>query len=145
MHRALLLLCLTAAAPVLADGLLEVDDLIDAARDEVTEISAEEAQARLGDALFIDIREDHEWAAGHIPGAVHYSRGLLEFRVGDELDDPDRPIVLYCSAGMRSVLAAKQLQDMGFTDVVSLRGGLRAWRRADLPLTEGGETMRPHH
>jgi sulfur-carrier protein adenylyltransferase/sulfurtransferase len=143
--RTLALTLTLVCGAALADDLVSARELIDSVRSEVTEIDAGEARDRMGEALFIDIREDHEWEAGHIPDAVHYSRGLLEFRVGSELDDPDQPIVIYCSAGMRSVLAAKRLQDMGFTNVVSLHGGLRAWRNADLPITENGDTMDSPH
>ena len=134
------------AAPALADEvLLTARDLVREARAQITEVDAYQAYEMMGRALFIDLREDHEWAAGHIPDAVHYSRGLLEFRVGRELDDPDQLIVVYCAAGLRSALAAKTLEDMGFSNVVSLRGGVGAWRDADLPMTDGGHVMAPHH
>ena len=89
---------------------------------------------------FVDVREDGEWAAGHIPGAVHARRGLL-----DSIADPthpqhnadisqDKTLVLYCAAGGRSTLAAKTLLDLGYSRVCSLTGGLTAWKQAGGPI-----------
>ncbi|MGI9480445.1 MAG: rhodanese-like domain-containing protein [Hyphomicrobiaceae bacterium] len=90
------------------------------------------------DAVIVDVRDAAERKAdGAIPGSVHASRGLLEFHADPEspvhIDalKPDRKIVLYCGTGGRSALAAKTLQDMGFTDVLSLAGGFAAWRVAN--------------
>ena len=90
------------------------------------------------DTVIVDVRDAAERKAdGAIPGSVHASRGLLEFHADPEspvhIDalKPDRKIVLYCGTGGRSALAAKTLQDMGFTDVLSLAGGYAAWRVAN--------------
>lgn len=81
----------------------------------------------------VDVREDHEWAAGHIPGAIHLGRGILERDVEQRIPDLHAPIVLYCGGGYRSALAADNLQKMGYTQVYSMAGGWRAWREAGLP------------
>lgn len=75
----------------------------------------------------IDVREDHEWAKGHIPGATHLGRGILERDIEALVPEKSTPLVLYCGGGYRSVLAADNLQKMGYTNVYSLAGGWRAW------------------
>jgi rhodanese-related sulfurtransferase len=81
----------------------------------------------------VDVREDAEWAAGRIPGAVHLGRGVLERDVELRFPDPETPLVLYCGGGFRSALAAASLKDMGYTHVRSLVGGVRAWQEAGRP------------
>ena len=97
------------------------------------------------DTLFIDIRELQEYACGHIPGAIHVTRGLLEFQIlktleslGLAADPADADIVLYCGTGGRSALAAKSLDDMGFRNVRSMDGGIVAWNEAGLPINKPG-------
>jgi rhodanese-related sulfurtransferase len=77
--------------------------------------------------LLIDVREDHEWKAGHIPGAVHLGKGIIERDIEVLAPDHDRPILLYCGGGFRSALAADNLQKMGYTHVLSVDGGFRGW------------------
>ncbi len=84
--------------------------------------------------LVIDIREPHEVERGHIPGAKIIPRGFLELWIDDLAYDPDQPIVIYCAGGVRSALAAKALQDMGYRQVYSLAGGFHAWESAGLPV-----------
>lgn len=93
-----------------------------------------ELRAERDDLLVIDVREDHEWARGYIPGSVHISRGIIERDIekkafgGMATDaDLDRPIVCYCGGGTRSLFATAHLIEMGFTDVQSLEGGFRGW------------------
>lgn len=90
---------------------------------------------------FVDVRELDEFAAGHLPGARHYPRGLLEVKADLEhpkrdawLAERDRPLVLYCGGGNRSALAAKTLREMGFTKVVSLAEGWTGWTKRDHPV-----------
>lgn len=97
------------------------------------------------DTILIDIREADEYARGHIPGAVHVTRGLLEFQIhktlehiGVKADPADADIVLYCGTGGRSALAAKSMDDMGFRNVRSLDGGIVAWNEAGLPVDRPG-------
>ncbi len=83
---------------------------------------------------FVDVREDREFAADHARGARHIGRGVLERDVEAAIPDKDAPIVLYCGGGFRSALAAENLQKMGYTNVISMDGGMRAWREAGYPV-----------
>ncbi len=86
-----------------------------------------------GEANVIDVREKVEWDEGHIPGATHVPRGYLELRIENVVKDKDAPVVLYCAGGTRSVLAARTLQDMGYTNVSSMTGGFGRWKDEGLP------------
>jgi rhodanese-related sulfurtransferase len=79
---------------------------------------------------FIDVREDHEYAKDHAKGARHLGKGILERDIETVVPDKQASIILYCGGGYRSVLAADALQRMGYTNVVSMDGGIRAWRDA---------------
>ena len=100
------------------------------ARSRVTECTAADVKARraAGEAFtLIDVREDGEFAAGHVPGAVHIGRGVLERDIERAVPDPAAPVVLYCGGGFRSALAADSLQKMGYTNVISMDGGWTGW------------------
>lgn len=84
----------------------------------------------------IDVREDGEWSAGHLPGAVHLGKGVIERDAERVLPDCSAEIVLYCGGGYRSALAADSLQRMGYRNVWSMDGGFRAWRDAGLPVVK---------
>lgn len=84
--------------------------------------------------LLVDTREDIEFAAGHVKGAVHLSRGVIERDIEAAYPDKSTPMVLYCGGGFRSALAAENLQKMGYTNVISLDGGWRALKESGLPL-----------
>jgi rhodanese-related sulfurtransferase len=77
--------------------------------------------------ILIDVREDHEWSQGHIPQALHMARGIIERDIETTIPNKEAPIVLYCGGGFRSVLSAYNLQKMGYTDVVSMDGGIKVW------------------
>jgi rhodanese-related sulfurtransferase len=77
--------------------------------------------------ILVDVREESEFAAGHAPGALHLGKGVIERDVEMKIPDPATPIVLYCGGGFRSALAADNLQKMGYTNVISMDGGWRAW------------------
>jgi sulfur-carrier protein adenylyltransferase/sulfurtransferase len=111
-------------------------ELLQQVRAEVDEIDATRARELIesGDRLVVDVREQSEWDEGHIPGAVHVPRGHLESRIEREAPDPTRPIVVYCSAGNRSVFAAKTLGELGYEDVTSLAGGFTDWKRNGFPV-----------
>jgi rhodanese-related sulfurtransferase len=83
--------------------------------------------------LLIDVREESEFAAGHIPGAVHLSKGVIERDIESTVSDVNKEILLYCGGGFRSALAAENLQRMGYRNVVSVDGGWRAWTEAHYP------------
>ena len=84
--------------------------------------------------LLVDVREDREWDAGHLPGAVHMSKGIIERDIEAVVPDPATPIVLYCGGGFRSVLVCDNLQRMGYTKCLSLDGGWRDWNALGLPV-----------
>jgi rhodanese-related sulfurtransferase len=101
-----------------------------AVQQRVTEVSPAEVQEtlRVGRARVFDVREDHEWAAGHVAGATHLGKGVIERDIERLVPDPEAPIVLYCGGGFRSALAADALQQMGYSNVTSMTGGWRGWR-----------------
>lgn len=111
-------------------------DLIRRVKSEIREVSVEEAQAlaKQGAAL-LDVREADEWEKGHAPGAMHIPRGFLELRVEEKVADKEHPVVVYCAGGTRSALGARSLQDLGYTDVVSVVGGFTKWKESGLPVT----------
>jgi rhodanese-related sulfurtransferase len=101
----------------------------EAARQRVTEVSPAETQQLMatGAARVFDVREDNEWSAGHVRGASHLGKGIIERDIERTVPDTDAPIVLYCGGGFRSAIAADALQRMGYTNVRSMAGGWRAW------------------
>jgi len=109
--------------------------LVNEAKSRVKEISIDEYKAMPphGHTL-IDVREDHEWSAGHAVGAVHMSKGIIERDVEKEIPNKSQTLVLYCGGGYRSALAADALRQMGYQDVISLDGGWRAWNEAGLAI-----------
>jgi adenylyltransferase/sulfurtransferase len=115
------------------------DDVLNQAKREIVEISIEELKARLdqGGSLFLlDVRGREEVAQGYIEGAVHIPRGFLELNIEQVVQDRSTPMVVYCAGGVRSALAAKTLQGMGYTDVVSMAGGFNDWRDAGFPVAQ---------
>ena len=108
-------------------------ELLQQVRSEIEEVDAARAQELLGSSVLVDVREEDEWSEGHIPGAVHVPRGHLESRIERLAPDHAQPVVLYCSAGNRSVFAAKTLEELGYENVASLAGGFTDWKRNGLP------------
>ena len=103
-------------------------DLLNAAKAEIREIDPHDVAARLDHYALLDVREPDEYAQGALPGAVHVPRGQLEFSVEGRLTDKHAPIAVYCAGGTRSAFAAKTLQDLGYSDVVSVTGGFNKWK-----------------
>jgi molybdopterin/thiamine biosynthesis adenylyltransferase/rhodanese-related sulfurtransferase len=102
-------------------------------KSEIREVSVEEARSRLqGGATLLDVREGDEWAQGHIPGAILIPRGFLELRVEEAVADRSTEIVVHCAGGTRSALAAKTLANLGYSNVVSMKGGFASWKEAGL-------------
>jgi rhodanese-related sulfurtransferase len=104
--------------------------LVEDARSRITETDVDTVRNRMeaGDRFhLVDVREDSEWARGHLPGAVHLGRGILERDVEKRIPDHHAEIVLYCGGGFRSALAADSLQRMGYARVRSMDGGYTAW------------------
>jgi molybdopterin/thiamine biosynthesis adenylyltransferase/rhodanese-related sulfurtransferase len=110
-------------------------DLLNAAKAEITEIDPNDVAARLDHFTLLDVREPEEYEQGAVPGAVHLPRGNLEFSVEGRLPDKSAPIAVYCAGGVRSAFAAKTLQDLGYTDVVSVIGGFNKWKDEGLTWT----------
>ena len=114
-------------------------DLVNEAKELVPEVSVEELRAQLAATtppVVIDVRDPDEYREGFIDGAVNISRGFLEFKVQDAFPDSDTPLVLYCLSGLRSLLAAKALHDLGYRHVASMAGGIRRWKELHLPLVK---------
>ncbi len=114
-------------------------DLVTLAKAEIQEVSLAEAPQAIQESdLLLDVREADEYAGGHIPGATHISRGLLEFKLSNspELAPRDLKIVLYCKTSGRAALAAKALHDMGYYNVKSIAGGFDAWVEAGHPIAK---------
>ena len=86
--------------------------------------------------LLIDVREDNEYAKDHLPGAIHLGKGIIERDIEERVPDLNAPMILYCGGGFRSALAADNLQKMGYTQVISMDGGIRGWREKGFPLTK---------
>jgi molybdopterin/thiamine biosynthesis adenylyltransferase/rhodanese-related sulfurtransferase len=103
-------------------------DLLNAAKAEITEIEPQEVAKRLDYYTLLDVREPEEYEQGAVPGAVHVARGQLEFSVEGQLTNKNAPIAVYCAGGVRSAFAAKTLQDLGYSDVVSVIGGFNRWK-----------------
>ncbi len=103
-------------------------ELLKQTKAEIREIQPADAEPRVGDATFLDVRELDEFQQGMIPGAVFIPRGHLESQVENKIPDHDAPVVVYCAGGSRSAFAAKTLQELGYTDVVSMSGGFGRWK-----------------
>ncbi|MFI5397784.1 MAG: molybdopterin-synthase adenylyltransferase MoeB [Candidatus Binatia bacterium] len=111
-------------------------DLMDEARREVPEWTIDQVREHLGNGdqyLLLDVREKDEFRDGHLSGAVSVPRGYLELRIEQTVPNKSKPIVAYCGGGTRSLLAAKQLRDMGYQQVISMAGGYAAWKGAGYP------------
>lgn len=114
--------------------------LINDVKKRVRETDVETVRKRLdrGEKFHvIDVREDHEWQAGRIAGAQHLGKGIIERDVEARFPDPSAELILYCGGGFRSALAADNLQKMGYTNVISMDGGFRAWKERGFPVESG--------
>lgn len=110
---------------------------VDQARRSICECTVEEfIQAKKEGESFtlIDVREEGEFAAGHIPGAIHLSKGVIERDIESAIPGQDERLVLYCGGGYRSAIAAESLMAMGYTNVTSMDGGWRGWMDAEQPV-----------
>ena len=112
-------------------------DLLAQAREAIPEVEPSDIAPRVesGDApLIIDVRETAEWDQGHLPGAIHVPRGFLESRIGGVTSGTDQELLISCASGQRSLLAAKTLADMGFSNVTNLAGGFARWKQNNYPV-----------
>src|ERR1700704_176799 len=114
-------------------------EMLAEARQGVPEEGPAEVARRLsaGEKLVvIDVRDPDEYRDGHLEAATNISRGFLEFRVGTAVTDPSTPVVLYCQTGLRSLLAAKALKELGYQHVINLQGGFQKWAQSGLPVVK---------
>ena len=114
------------------------EKLVAEAKRNITETSPADAAAKLnsGEAVVVDVRDKDEWDEGHIPGALHMSRGTIEFDIEEKVPDTNAMIICHCGGGGRSALATESLQKMGYKNVRSMAGGFKAWKAAGLPTTK---------
>jgi molybdopterin/thiamine biosynthesis adenylyltransferase/rhodanese-related sulfurtransferase len=108
-------------------------ELLAQTKNEIREIDPADAESRLGRATFLDVRELDEYEQGMIPGSVFIPRGHLESQVENKISDRSKPVVVYCAGGTRSAFAAKTLEALGYTDVVSMAGGFGRWKNEGRP------------
>ena len=114
--------------------------IVNDARSRVKEVTVDDVKAMLdkGEKFqLVDVREESEFAKDHLPGAIHLGKGVIERDIEQRVPDTGAKLVLYCGGGYRSALAADNLQKMGYTNVISMDGGIRIWREKQLPLTTG--------
>ena len=112
-------------------------DIVNSVRPQITECTVQDVVDRraAGETFhLVDVREESEFAAAHIPGSLHLGKGVIERDIEKTIPDADALIVLYCGGGYRSALAALNLQQMGYTNVISMDGGFRGWKEAGLEI-----------
>jgi len=113
--------------------------LVNDAKKRVRETTVNDVKARLDKKekfLLIDVREESEYAKDHLPGAIHLGKGIIERDIEERVPDHNATMILYCGGGFRSALAADNLQKMGYTQVISMDGGIRDWREKGFPLVK---------
>src|SRR6476620_2221587 len=104
--------------------------IVENAKQHVREVSVDDVKAKLDRGeqfVLVDVREESEWAKGHLPGAIHLGKGIIERDIETKVPDANQEIILYCGGGYRSALAAENLQKMGYRNVKSMDGGWRGW------------------
>lgn len=114
--------------------------LVNEAKKKIKETNVPDVKRRIDAGeklLLVDVREDNEWANGHIPGAVHLGRGVIERDIEQRVPDTGTKLILYCGGGFRSALVADNLQKMGYHNVESMDGGWKGWLEAGLPTVKG--------
>jgi rhodanese-related sulfurtransferase len=114
--------------------------IVDDAKTRVRETNADEVKSKLDRGekfVLVDVREESEFAKDHLPGAIHLGKGVIERDIEARVPKLDTPLVLYCGGGFRSALAADNLQKMGYTNVISMDGGIRDWREKGYRLSKG--------
>src|SRR5881628_678700 len=112
--------------------------IVNDAKSKVKETTVNEVKQKLDDGekfLLVDVREESEFAKDHLPGAIHLGKGVIERDIETRVPDLNSAVVLYCGGGFRSALAADNLQKMGYTNVLSMDGGVRGWREKGYPFT----------
>ena len=113
--------------------------VVNDAKKRIRETNVDEIKRKLDSGerfTLVDVREESEYAKDHLPGAIHLGKGVIERDIEERVPDLNAPLVLYCGGGFRSALAADNLQKMGYTNVLSMDGGIRVWREKGFPLTK---------
>ncbi len=111
--------------------------IVDETRPRIRELQVDDVKSRMDRGhtfVLVDVREESEWARGHLPGAIHLGKGVIERDIEQRVPDTKSEIILYCGGGYRSALAADNLQRMGYTNVFSMDGGVRGWRDKNYPM-----------
>src|SRR5579862_9474566 len=111
--------------------------IVNEAKKRIHETTVDQVKSRLDRRdkfLLIDVREESEYAKDHLPSAIHLGKGIIERDIEQRVPNPNTEIILYCGGGFRSALAADNLQKMGYTNVISMDGGIREWREKHFPL-----------
>jgi len=114
--------------------------IVEDTKKHIKEATIDEVKAKLDRGekfVLVDVREESEFAADHLPGAIHLGKGVIERDIEARVPDQNTPMVLYCGGGFRSALAADNLQRMGYTQVVSMDGGVRGWREKGWTMVKG--------
>jgi rhodanese-related sulfurtransferase len=117
--------------------------IVDDAKTRIRETTVDKVKARMDKNdrfLLIDVREESEFAKDHLPGAVHLGKGIIERDIEARVPELSTEMVLYCGGGFRSALAADNLRKMGYTNVISMDGGIRDWREKGFPLQAGSSS-----
>jgi len=112
--------------------------IVDDAKTRIRETTVDEVKKRMDRSdkfLLVDVREESEFAKDHLPGAIHLGKGVIERDIEARVPGLNTEMILYCGGGYRSALAADNLQKMGYTNVISMDGGIREWREKAYPLT----------
>jgi len=122
---------------------MTAQDLLTAARAVVPEVTAEHVHSRpvLSGRVLIDVRERHEYESGHVPGAIHISKGYIEVLLEERVPDRSTPITLYCAGGVRSLLAAESVLRLGYTNVESMADGVGGWKAHGYELVRGAKAL----
>ena len=114
--------------------------LVNEAKSRIREVTIDDVKPRVerGEKFhLVDVREESEWAAGHLPGAIHLSKGIIERDIEARISDKSAEIILYCGGGFRSALVADNLRKMGYINAISMDGGHRGWKES------GGAIVKP--
>ncbi len=114
--------------------------IVDDAKTRIHETDSDAVKSKMDRRdkfLLVDVREESEFAKDHLPGAIHLGRGIIERDIEARVPELNAEMILYCGGGFRSALAADNLQKMGYTNVISMDGGIRVWRDKGYPLTKG--------
>jgi rhodanese-related sulfurtransferase len=113
--------------------------IVNDAKTRIRETNVDEVKSKLDrreKLTLVDVREESEYAKDHLPGAIHMGRGIIERDIEERFPDHSTPMILYCGGGFRSALSADNLQKMGYTNVLSMDGGVKGWREKGYPFTK---------